>query len=318
MTEPQMTPESFPVPPDRALIHRRAAFSHSSAGLKHHYVDQKSSEPAQESMRRRMADESLRLIDDLTNRPMDPMFEDARLLPAERRSPLSVWINRILVFVICVLVGLAGTGVVQVLHRDPRQKVREKLISQVETVSKRADDLNGQISDLNSNIDTLSAQEGGKGQNRTQTADDLTNATSKVQGQGIVITLANPIASKDARDNADQIKLITDQDLQWFLAKLWSAGAEAIAINGNRIGTQTSVRTAGQTILLGTASIEAPYKIEAIGDQGALADLMARSDVQGRLRDLKTANITVNVVKQRHLNLNAVSLPNLSYAGRSH
>ncbi|WP_445343087.1 DUF881 domain-containing protein [Bifidobacterium sp. ESL0819] len=318
MTEPQMTPESFPVPPDRALIHRRAAFSHSSAGLTRHYVDQESSEPAQESMRRRMADESLRLIDDLTNRPMDPMFEDARLLPAERRSPLSVWINRILVFVICVLVGLAGTGVVQVLHRDPRQKVREKLISQVETVSKRADDLNGQISDLNSNIDTLSAQEGGKGQNRTQTADDLTNATSKVQGQGIVITLANPIASKDARDNADQIKLITDQDLQWFLSKLWSAGAEAIAINGNRIGTQTSVRTAGQTILVGTASIEAPYKIEAIGDQGALADLMARSDVQGRLRDLKTANITVNVVKQRHLNLNAVSLPNLSYAGRSH
>ena len=318
MTEPQRVPESFPVPPDRALIHRRAAFSHSSAGLQRHYVDEESSEPSQESIRRRMADESLRLIDDLTNRPMDPMFEDARLLPAERRSPLSVWVNRILVFVICVLVGLAGTGIVQVLHRDPRQKVREKLISQVEVVSKRADDLNGQISDLNGNIDTLSGQVGGQGQNGTQTADDLTNGTSKVQGQGIVITLANPIASKDARDNTDQIKLVTDQDLQWFLTKLWSAGAEAIAINGNRIGTQTSVRTAGQTILVGTASIEAPYKIEAIGDQGALSDLMSRSDLQSRLHDLKNANITVNVNKQRRLNLNAVGLPNLSYAGRSH
>lgn len=318
MTELQMMPESFPVPPDRALIHRRAAFSHSTVGLERHYVDQESSEPAQESTRRRMADESLRLIDDLTNRPMDPMFEDARLLPAERRSPLSVWVNRILVFVICVLVGLAGTGIVQVLHRDPRQKVREKLITQVEAVSKRANDLNGQISDLNGNIDTLSDQVGGQGQNSTQTADDLTNGTSRVQGQGIAITLANPIASKDAQDNADQIKLVTDQDLQWFLTKLWSAGAEAIAINGNRIGTQTSVRTAGQTILVGTTSIESPYKIEAIGDQGALSDLMVRSDLQGRLRDLKKANITVNVVKQRRLSLNAVSLPNLSYAGRSH
>lgn len=317
MTEPQMTPESFHVPPDRALIHRRAAFSHSSAGLERHYVDQESSEPAQESMRRRMADESLRLIDDLTNRPMDPMFEDARLLPAERRSPLSVWVNRILVFVICVLVGLAGTGIVQVLHRDPRQKVREKLISQVEAVSKRANDLNSQISDLNGNIDTLSAQEGGQGQSSTQTADDLTNGTSKVQGQGVVITLANPIASKDSRENADQIKLLTDQDLQWFLTKLWSAGAEAISINGNRIGTQTSVRTAGQTILVGTASIQAPYRIEAIGDQSRLGDILQREDLQGRLSSFKKANITVNISKEREITLNALGLPNLSYAKRS-
>lgn len=318
MTERRLTPDSFPVPPDRALIHRRAVFSHSTANLGTRYVDLPTETVAvAATRRRRMADESLRLIDDLTNRPMDPMFEDARLLPREGRSTFSIWFNRALVFVICLVVGLAGTGIVQVLHKDPRQKVREKLITQVEVVNKRSDGLSDDISSLRGQIDGLSSEAGASAVGRTQANDDVANGSSRVKGDGIVLNLANPISSKDSPEKNDQIKTVTDQDLQWFLTKLWSAGAEAIAINGNRIGTQTSVRTAGQTILVGTTSIQAPYQIEAIGDQSSLERILDREDLQGRLSGFKKANITVNISKENDITMNAVGLPNLSYAKRS-
>lgn len=318
MNDHTQEPSSFPVPPDRALIHRRVVFSYSFANLDTHFVDQDAHDAeATRLRRRRLADESLRLIDDLTNRPMDPLFEDARLLPREDRSTFSIWFNRALVFIICVLVGMAGTGIVQVLHKDPRQKVREKLISQVEDVNKRSDGLSRDISKLRGDIDSLSAKAGATEENAVQVSDDLTNGSSQVSGEGVVLTLANPISSKESQDRGGQIKLITDQDLQWFLSKLWSAGAEAISINGNRIGTQTSVRTAGQTILVGTASIQAPYKIEAIGDQARLGDILKRQDLQGRLSALKKANITVSLSKERGIKMDALSLPNLSYAKRS-
>lgn len=318
MTKPRLTPDSFPVPPDRALIRRRAVFSHSTANLGTRYVDLPTETVAvAATRRRRMADESLRLIDDLTNRPMDPMFEDARLLPREGRSTFSIWFNRVLVFVICLVVGLAGTGIVQVLHKDPRQKVREKLITQVEVVNKRSDGLSDDISSLREQIDGLSSEAGASAIGRTQANDDVANGSSRVKGDGIVLNLANPISSKDSPEKNDQIKTVTDQDLQWFLTKLWSAGAEAIAINGNRIGTQTSVRTAGQTILVGTTSIQAPYQIEAIGDQSSLESILDREDLQGRLSGFKKANITVNISKENDITMNAVGLPNLSYAKRS-
>lgn len=48
---------------------------------------------------------------------------------------------------------------------------------------------------------------------------------------------------------------------------MFQNGAEAIAINGNRLGAQTSIRKAGGHILIGMTAIQSPYTIEAIGDR---------------------------------------------------
>lgn len=55
---------------------------------------------------------------------------------------------------------------------------------------------------------------------------------------------------------------------------MFQNGAEAIAINGNRLGAQTSIRKAGGHILIGMTAIQSPYTIEAIGDKSALAEAM--------------------------------------------
>ncbi|AKV55226.1 hypothetical protein BACT_0682 [Bifidobacterium actinocoloniiforme DSM 22766] len=313
MSEPSPQRASFQVPPERALIHRRAVFSKATARIGSHFVEEDETARPAPGRKRQLQDESLRLIDDLTNRPMDPLFEDARLTPRPSRSSLALWVNRVVVFLICAAVGLGVASVVQVLHRDPRQKVREKLISQIQDVSQRSDNLSGQIDGLRGQIDQLSAKVGAGGAAGNGSASDILNGSVAVHGPGVTMTLSNPLSSKD-NDKGDQTKVVTDSDLQWFTTQLWSAGAEAIAINGHRIGAQTSIRLAGQTVLIGTDSVQSPYRIEAIGDSRALKSHFDEGDQRDYLSKLRAANITLQVSSARDITLKGAGVPDLQYA----
>ncbi|BDR54636.1 hypothetical protein KIMH_07470 [Bombiscardovia apis] len=317
MSESSPQPGSFPVPVERALIHRRAVFSEHTAGLGSHYAKDENEQVHSSGRRRQVYDESLRLIDDLTNRPVDPLFEDARLIPHSQRSALAVWTNRIIVFVICVAVGLGVASIVQVLHKDPRQKVREKLIAQIQTTNQRSDSLQGQVSQLHGEIDRLTDQVGANTAGKNASDNDILNGTVAVHGPGIKLTITNPIVSKESKDKSEQSRVITDSDLQWFTTQLWSAGAEAISINGKRIGTQTSIRLAGQTVLVGTDSVQSPYQIEAIGDRQRLSDHFAQADQRDYLKQLRGVNITLQISSAKDITLKAAGNSDLSYAKRS-
>ena len=99
---------SFPVSPENTPMKHRAVFSASFAGLESHHV-QPDSQPIGHARRRHSEDDSLRLIDDLTNRPMDVLYTDSRLA-TKSPSLISVWSTRIMVFFICIAVGVAGGG----------------------------------------------------------------------------------------------------------------------------------------------------------------------------------------------------------------
>ena len=93
----------------------------------------------------------------------------------------------------------------------------------------------------------------------------MVNGILPVQGEGITLTIANPISvsgdnadSSLPRENGSQVRVVTDSDLQVLVSLLWQSGAEAIAINGYRLGVQTSIRTAGTTILIGVNSVQSP------------------------------------------------------------
>ena len=69
------------------------------------------------------------------------------------------------------------------------------------------------------------------------------------------------------------------QDLQLLVSLMWKAGAEAISINDNRLGVQTSIRTAGNSILIGTTPVSSPYRIQAIGNKNELANRMGQKEL---------------------------------------
>ena len=58
---------------------------------------------------------------------------------------------------------------------------------------------------------------------------------------------------------------VLDRDLQWLANALWALGAEAVAINGQRLTATSTIRTAGEAILVDFRPVTSPYEVAAIG-----------------------------------------------------
>lgn len=99
-----------------------------------------------------------------------------------------------------------------------------------------------------------------------------------VLGEGIVIQLVDK-KGESLGDNA-YVEAIMAEDLSIIVNQLFSAGAEAISINGNRIITTTAIVDIGYTEFIKVNSKRIPdntYVINAIGDPDYL-----RSAVLGK------------------------------------
>ncbi|WP_033493801.1 DUF881 domain-containing protein [Bifidobacterium biavatii] len=311
---------SFPVSPESATVRRRAAFSSSFAGLESHHASLAAASGHASRRRRKSNDDSLRLIDDLTNRPMDPLFSDSRL--AQRRvSAWERWTTRIIVFIICIAVGLYGSAFVQQLHTDPRKTVRQNWASELESINAQFDKLTAEVGSLQAQVTDQSNKLGDVARSDTLTQEEMMNGAVPVTGEGITLTLANPIAADGNddgtyhRDNtSSQVRVVTDADLQMLVSLLWQSGAEAISVNGYRLGVQTSIRTAGQTIMIGVNPVQSPYAIEAIGNREKLADVVSAKQQPGLYESFAAAGIYPQVSKSKSITLEAAASGNLSYA----
>mgnify|MGYP006206322601 CR=1 FL=1 len=63
----------------------------------------------------------------------------------------------------------------------------------------------------------------------------------------------------------DDLVLLEANPLQDIANALWSAGAEAVAINGQRLTATSTIRAAGGAILVGFRPVTGPYEVSAIG-----------------------------------------------------
>lgn len=313
------TPISYPIDSGNAPIHRRSAHSRSVFGLINRHAINDGTHVAGRSRRRRVVDESLHLIDDLTNRPIDPLFEDSTLVVQEQSTAM-IWITKILTFIFCVIVGISGCVIVQELHMNTRQKVRQELASQVAARNDEQHKLESDVASQRSQIDALTQSLKQGEENSQTTKDAIANGTIAVEGSGVVVTLTDPIAAEDQKGdlprdkNGHIIRVVSDSDLQLFISRLWASGAEAISVNDVRIGVQSSVRVAGQTILVGVTSVQSPYRIQAIGDQSALENSVDKQHNTDLYQSLSEVGIYPDVSKSSKLALKASGAPDLKYA----
>ena len=273
--------------------------------------------------RPQLEDDSLRLIDDLTNRPMDPMFSDSRL-DKRPKSAFRVWSTRVIVFIICIAVGFSGSIIVQILHPDPRVEIRSSLAKELTQQTKHLNTLNSEVSSLRVKVENQSKKLSNTTKDDTLTYDEMATGTIPVNGPGITLTIANPLAANSdttsgslPRESSSNIRVVTDGDLQVFIQILWQAGAEAISINGYRLGVQTSVRNAGQTILVGVNQVQSPYKIQAIGDASALASAVGEKSQRSLYTTLNGAGIYPQITTSKSITLEAASSSEISYAERA-
>jgi uncharacterized protein YlxW (UPF0749 family) len=189
-----------------------------------------------------------------------------------RRSP---W--RFGVPLVCVLAGLllAAThgvsGGAEIRRSDaPRlvDLVREaqssvsRLSAEREALTKKLDSMHGRFT--NAALEAMLRRS-------AELAGDAD--MDPVHGPGLVVTLQD--AQRDAngrfpRDASPDDLVVHQQDIQAVLNAMWSAGAEAIQMQDQRIIATSVPRCVGNTLLLNGRTYSPPYKITAIGNAPAM------------------------------------------------
>jgi uncharacterized protein YlxW (UPF0749 family) len=203
---------------------------------------------------------------------------------SSRRGTRSWW--RIGVPVVCLCAGLllATTHTVS-KGAEIRSSDAPRLVDLVHEAQQSVDRLTGQRDGLEQR---LGAHHGGSPTVDaalaaiTARADALAAdaAVVPMQGPGLVIALDD--AKRDAegrfpRDAAPDDLVVHQQDVQAVLNALWSAGAEAIQMQDQRIIATSAPRCVGNTLLLNGRTYSPPYVITAIGDVAAMQAALASS-----------------------------------------
>ncbi len=127
-----------------------------------------------------------------------------------------------------------------------------------------------------------------------------------VQGEGLVITLADSQATSLPGDNPN-VYLVHDEDLLKLVNVLSAAGAEAISVNEQRLLATSEIHCAGPTISINNVRVGAPFVIKAIGNANTLESALRMRD--GIVDTLNFYGIGVQVKREANLVVPAYKRP---------
>jgi len=153
---------------------------------------------------------------------------------------------------------------------------RSPLVEAALSQQTQQEDLKAQIVALRASIQKVEEQDTGA----AATIKDLNNRLEEARiaaglipltGTGIVLKLEDSTQPVPPDGNAADY-LVTAADLRTVVGELWLSGAEAIAINGERLTTSTAIIDIGGSVLVNVAYLASPFEVSAIGP----ADLFDR------------------------------------------
>ncbi|MEV7627625.1 DUF881 domain-containing protein [Actinoplanes sp. NPDC089786] len=246
-------------------------------------------------------------LTELFRNPLDPGYADAaeRKARGEGPSPNARKTYRTIMAVTLVLLGvLLVMAYRQTMEDEPaRTRAHATLVEQVQDRRVSNGELQERAESLRAEVAGLRERElGGAAVQRLR---DLEAATglAPVRGSGVQVTLAdgattiNPVTG-DRRTEA-QVK---DTDLQLASNALWAAGAEAIAINGERLTATSTIRQAGEAILVDFRPVTSPYEIVALGPD----------DLESEFRDGYAGRFFAELVKRYGMSFDAAEVDDVT------
>jgi uncharacterized protein YlxW (UPF0749 family) len=116
------------------------------------------------------------------------------------------------------------------------------------------------------------------------------------------------------RVDRDNLGRVLDRDLQALANALWQCGAEAIAINGQRLTAVSTIRSAGEAILVDFRPVTRPYVLTAIGPDGIDKRLADSATGKQFERFVENYRMQFEIKARRGLTLPAGADPGLRYA----
>ena len=112
--------------------------------------------------------------------------------------------------------------------------------------------------------------------------------TVAVKGPGVEMELSDSTMRAGGEFGAQDLYVIHDFDLLQIANEMWSAEAEAVSINGQRLLTGSAIACSARLIAINNITIASPYVFKAIGDKDKLMSaLNIRDGVLDRLRVLQ-------------------------------
>jgi uncharacterized protein YlxW (UPF0749 family) len=171
------------------------------------------------------------------------------------------------------LLGLGFLIAAQLAAEGPRVRYttqeRSPLVETATQLQRRQDELKARILQLRDQIQSTEQAGEGSAELVSQLNDQLQDARIAaglipLTGTGIVLQLEDSV--EPVAPGADQADyLVGARDLRSVVEELWAAGAEAIAVNGERITPTTAIIDVGPSILVNAAYLAAPYQVTALG-----------------------------------------------------
>lgn len=120
-----------------------------------------------------------------------------------------------------------------------------------------------------------------------------------MRGPGVAVLLQD---AKTQPSGSTPI-VVTYQDLVSVINELWAAGAEAVAVNGQRVTATTGFGQVGGTVVINLQRLSGPFTITAIGDSPTLEGAL---NIRGGLVDgLRALGLSITVGRQADLTVPA-------------
>jgi uncharacterized protein YlxW (UPF0749 family) len=188
-------------------------------------------------------------------------------------------------------------------RREVATATIQRLEAEQVDLKKRIADLRGELAkaqqsnDAESDLGRLSAD---------LEREKLLAGTVAVSGAGLRLVLDDSSVKSIPPKEDPALYIVHEYQLRDVVNVLWSADAEAIAINGERVVEPTSIYCVGSTILVNDTRTSPPYEFLVIGDQPRLeAALGDAANLKALKSRIKLYGLQFTAQKQRDLALPA-------------
>lgn len=165
---------------------------------------------------------------------------------------------------------------------------RTPLLETANELQSQQDDLKSRILQLREQIQTVEGQGTGSADLVRQLNASLEQARIAagliaLTGTGVVLQLEDSQLSVPP-DGSESDYLVGSRDVRAVVEALWTAGAEAVAVNGERITPTTAIIDIGSSLLVNSAYLAPPYQVTALGPPELVDRLTTSSGFSDFLR----------------------------------
>ena len=204
---------------------------------------------------------------------------------------------------------VAQQAISQTQRSELATRYNAPLIDSANALQKEQSDLKAQLADLRTKLDDIqkaSATQSGIAGDLSRQIEELQSRTglTALTGEGVMVQLDDAHTSASVKDVDKAI--CHNTDITDIVNTGWRAGAEAIAVNGERMVGTSSVYCVGSTIMVNGTLMSPPFAVAMIGPQ---ASLMSLFDDPRELADIKSRSqlngLIFQVSRQREIRVPA-------------